>query len=342
MNFCRVNFLMRRLILAGLVTGAASAPAQQTIQFTKPVDQDLSGTANAFMPTTARRNSAGAFNAPSPLFGEKNSAANFDILPGGPNPGAVSPASAEQWRKFLDGKKNWMLMTPEEVMGIPTPEKILGLTDPKEDPKMSAEERFLQRQERLSSSGATNGFHHPDAPSWSGDAETSLFRPADANTRFAQTLGGTIPGADKTLNPLFNPNPNSPPDIGQKAGSVWANPFGMAEPLPKPTPDQLAGMDRFRALMEPSVPEKAPEPARFALPLVATPDPNLQALPAYNPAGRSFSALESGIGRPMGLTPLPGLTGPRPVPAKKSASLVQPPPWLSDGPQPLAPVPRTF
>jgi hypothetical protein len=342
MNFHPVIFLARWAGMGAIVVMAMPGAAQETIQYTKPVDQDLPGKANASKPKNTGRNSAGAFNAPSSLFGEKNPVVNFDVLPGSPSPNAVSPASAEQWRKFLDAKKNWTLMTQEEVLGISTPEQILGITDPKNDPKLSVEERYLQRQDRLAAAGVTNALQRPDAASWHGDSPMDPFHRADATARFAQTLGGSIPGAARNLNQLFNSNPDSSVDVNKKKDSAWANPFGMPEPLPKPTPEQLAGMDRFRALFEPAAPEKAPEAARFSYPPAAAPDRNLQVLPAYNPAGRSFSALESGIAKPTGITPLPGITGSRLTPAKKTASLVQTPPWLSDSPQVFTPVQRQF
>jgi hypothetical protein len=335
---------------AAFVLLALPAAAQQTIQFTKPVDKDLPGKANAVTPPTTHRISAEAFNAPSPLFGERNSDVSFDVLQGSPNPGPVSAASAEQWRKILDGKKNWTLQTPEEILGIQTPEKILGLTDPRDDPKLSAEERFLQRRERRETAGMTNrasATRRPDASPWQDDPATlDLLHAGDPSRRFAQALGGS--GADpvKILNSIFNDNNNSSPnplaDLNRKPDSAWASPFGLPGPLPKQTPEQLEGMDRFRALMEPAVPEKTAESSRVSLPLIAAPNPNMQVQPAFNPAGRSFSALESSIAKPKGLTPLPGITGPHPEPAKKTASLVQPPPWMQDSPQASSPPQRQF
>jgi hypothetical protein len=91
-------------------------------------------------------------------------------------------------------------------------------------------------------------------------------------------------------------------------------------------------MERFRALMEPPTSEKPPATLNFLLPRVAAPDPNLQAQPLFNPIGRSFTPVENDIAKPTGLTPLAGVTGPQPIPAKKPA-LVQPPPWMSQSPQ---------
>jgi hypothetical protein len=342
MRSCPIIFLKCCLALAAGVMPALPAAAQQTIQFTKPADQDAASQANAFMQTGPRR-SASAYNAPTSLFGNNTPTASFDILPGAPDPGpAANTVSAAQWRKFLDGKKNWTLMTPEEILGVPTPEKILGLTDPKEDDKLSLEERFLQQQDNLTGGGATNGLRRPEAGYWRTDSATDPFHPADANSRFAENLGGTISGMNKNFNPLFSQNPDASLGENLKSDSAWANPFGMPEPLPKPTPDQLAGMERFRAIMEPTAPEKMAEPSRFSYqPAAAAPDPNLQALPAFNPNGRSFTPLGSGISRPIGIMPLPGLTGP-PPPAKKASPLVQLPPWLNNTPQPFTPLQRQF
>ena len=346
MNFCPAILPARWLGVAAFVIAAMTAGAQPTIQFARPVDPNVSNTiANTFGPASKSRNLPAAFNAPSSLFGDNTPTVDFDVLPGSPNQGAVSPATAAQWKKFLAGKNNWMLETPEEVLGIQTPEKILGLTDPNEDLKLSPEERFLQRQDRLDATSATNGYHQPYASFWRGDTAGDAFQPATAGPRFDQTLNNSIPGA-KNFNRLFNPNPNPPSAVVQPADAGWAYPFGTPAPTPKATPEQLAGMEVFRQLLNSSEPEKAPDPSAFsfrpAVTPAATPDPNLQVLPAYNAVGQTFTPLESGIGKPMGLTPLPGLTGPRPLSAKKAAPLAQTPPWLSDSPQGFAPPQRQF
>jgi hypothetical protein len=110
--------------------------------------------------------------------------------------------------------------------------------------------------------------------------------------------------------------------------SAWASPFDSPEPLPKPTPEQLAGMEQFRALLDPPA-EPTPQAAGFSAQPVAAVDPNMERLPVFNPAGRSFTALGNDIGRPVGLQPLAGVTGPLPPP-KKPAPVVQTPPWMQD------------
>lgn len=334
MNFCPASLPARWFSLAALLTAVSPAAAQQTIQFSKPVDEDSSAKANIVQPANIHQLPVGAFNAPSPLFGDKGPTASFDVLPGGPPPSAVSAATAAQWRQFLDGKKNWTLMTPEEILNVPTPEKILGITDPQNDPNLSAEERFLQRQDRLADAGATNAVHRPDAPFWGDDAATAdPFHTEENVSRFAGMLGGSNPDPAKNSNPFLNKlAPGVLVNANPKSDSLWSSPFSQPEQFPKQTPEQQEGMDRFRALLQPAAQEKTSLNAGFPYPPTAAPDPNLQALPAYNPAGRSFSALENNSSKPKGLMPLPGISDSR-LQANKPAPLVQPPPWLSDTPQ---------
>ena len=107
--------------------------------------------------------------------------------------------------------------------------------------------------------------------------------------------------------------------------------------------EQIAARERFRAMMEPSAPpEKLTTPTRFAPALAPVANPNLQAAPLFNPLGKSYAPLQSGISRPAGITPLPSLTTPNLQPATPKKTLVDPPPWLSDGPQPFGSQTRRF
>ena len=108
MNFCPISFLARWSGLAALVTAAMSVTAQQPIQFTKPVEADPASKANAFIPASSR-NAAGAFNAPGSLFGEKNSAVDFDVLPGSPAGVPCPPPARRNGGNFWSGKKTGRL-----------------------------------------------------------------------------------------------------------------------------------------------------------------------------------------------------------------------------------------
>jgi hypothetical protein len=324
MLFSEVNLAARRLLsAAALLSLGLPAVAQQAIQFTKPVDHDATSKANAFLPEKANKNPAN-FNAPSPLFGSRSPSVSFDVLPGSPQP-MISGANAAQWRKSQNDKKNWALMTPEEILGIPTPEKILGIPDTSDDPKLSDAERYLQRQRRQTDIGVSNALHHADASLWRNNGWNSeSFQTADGGAKFAGTLDGSVPGATRNLGDLFRQRPDDMADVNGGMESAWKSPFQAPAPLPKPTPEQLAGMDRFRALLEPPAQVKTPQASQ---PVIA-PDPNIQQMPVFNPAGQSFTRLANDTAKPVGLTPLPGVTGPHQAPAKKQTPLVQPPPWM--------------
>jgi hypothetical protein len=280
--------------------------------------------------------SASDFNAPKSLFGDDEPTASFDILPGGPAP-VMPNAYTLQWQKILQDRKNWALRTPEQILGVPTPESILGIA-PREDSQLSPEERFLQRQDRQWERTATNGLPRPDATFLrTDDPNTGLFQDRNEHSQFTATSHGLIPGATapgtgRLLNSFLSPNSGNQADLNQPSDPTWASPFGAPQPSLQPTPEQLANMERFRALMEPPPSEKAPATANVFLPRAAAPDANLQAQPLFNPIGRSFTPVQYDIAKPTGLTPLAGVTGPPPTPAKKPA-LVQPPPWMSQSPQ---------
>ena len=333
MRFCPVHLVAGWVGVAASGALILSAAAQQTIQFTRAVDRDQSSQPNALLPANNNLLSPGTLAAPAPLFGDKKPGASFEVLPG-------SAENAAQWQNYLQNKGNWMLMTPEEILNVPTAKKILGLTDSQDDSKLSPEERFLQQlDQQQSAKGTTNALRRPDTFSFRNDtANADPFQPADPSVRFSPLSGGAQTDPTRNLNPYLQSrvNPNATVNAMQPSDSIWSSPFGRPVPQAKPTPEQLAGMDQFRALLDSPAPEKAPAATVLpGLPAVA-PDPNLQSLPAYNPVGRSFSALESDISKPKGLAPLPGVTGPR-LPAPKPASLVQPPPWLSDRPQAFTP-----
>ncbi|HEX9045907.1 MAG TPA: hypothetical protein VF988_02675 [Verrucomicrobiae bacterium] len=343
MKIFAANLFGCRIALAVLATTALPALAQQSIQFSQPSVPDAASRANAFLaPSPSSRFAPGAFSAPQPLFGDRTPAVNFDVLPTGPIP-IVSPANAAQWRRYQDSQKNWGLMTPEEILNIPTPEKILNVTDPKDDPKLSAEERFLQRQQRAeSSAGATNNLYRPDQ--WQlnrNDAAMDAFHPFDARPDFVKSLTGAAAVQAKGNDGLFQNLKAAAMEARQQADPTWQTPFRLAEPLPKQTPEQLAGMDRFRALMEAPAPQKAADSTFTYRPSTpAATDPFLQSSSA-NPAGQSYRSLSDDIAKPVGLTPLTGITGQRQT-SKKITPLVQPPPWMSDSSQPATPPQRQY
>ena len=93
------------------------------------------------------------------------------------------------------------------------------------------------------------------------------------------------------------------------------------------------GMNMARKMFAPDKPA--------ALSPLAVRDPNMEVLPAVNPAGHSFTPVQSGISKPTGIMPLRGITSPYALPATpRPAGQAQPPPWLSDSPSPFSPPPQ--
>lgn len=329
-----VHFAAWRSGVAALLVLSFAASAQQAIQFSRPANQDPAAPANSYAPS--RHKSASDFNAPKSLFGDDGPSASFDVLPSGPAP-AMPNAYTLQWQKLLQDRKNWALMTPEQVLGVPTPESILGIA-PKEDPKLTLEARFLQRQDRQSEMAATNGLpRQGDTFLRSEDQNTGLFQDRNEPSQFTETKRGlnpdtTTPNTDKRLSSFLSRDSGNHADMDQPSDPTWASPFAAPPTPPQSTPEQLANMDRFRALIDMPSSEKAPATANLFLPHVAAPDPLLPVQPLYSPVGHSFTPVGNDITKPTGLTPLTGISAPPPVPAKKPA-LVQPPPWMSQSAQ---------
>ena len=336
MNFCPSR-LLAHLAFSGLVITTFSASAQQTIIFSKPAES-AEEKANSFMlePALKLQGRAGQFNAPKQL---------FDLPSEENQPSALPPPVANQaMRDALNRRKNWTLMTPEEILGVTTVEKIFGLPDPTGDDKRTLEERYLRRHNQAAALSATNALR---------PSESSLLHPDDSPfaPRDQRNLNGQFsnPGlrpeteSRKYFDRLVAAPADSPFSASPNADSAWGRPFTQPSPPPKLNLEQIAARERFSALMEPSAPpEKLSTPTRFA----PAPEPAVnsifQPVSTFNPVGRSAAPLQSGISRPTGILPLPSLTVPYPLPVTPKKSLADLPPWLTDGPQPMGGTHRRF
>ncbi len=337
MNFWPSNWFAP-LALGAVLATACSASAQQTIQFSKPTE-NAEEKANSFMmePSSKLQGRASQYNAPKPL---------FDLTPEDPvlPPPQLPPALSKSLKDDLNKRKYWTLMTPEEIIGRTTPEKILGLPDPTGDDERTPEERFLRNRHQAAAFSATNAAHRLDAARWRNEASPFALRDArEGGDEFSKPDARTELGSRKYFDRLVTAPGDSPFGGSQNADSAWSSAFAQPAPLPKPNLEQIAARERFRAMMEPSAPpEKPTTPTRFAPALTPASNPDLPAAPLFNPLGRSYAPLQSGISRPAGITPLPTLTGPNLPPTTPKKSLVDLPPWLSDGPQPFGSQTRRF
>jgi hypothetical protein len=325
------------IAMGAMVLSAAAQQSGQSIIFSAPQTDD----AQSATPSLAPQNSQmpvlpGTLQAPVSPF-------NY----GAPNdPPALPPPQAnasanQQMNKLLEERKNWALMTPEEIFGVTATEKLL---QPPERDAMGREknqtqlERYLDREDQLQA-GSTNG--------WQNDKEDSPWnfsRDRDKANPFNTSRYGTDDAAHN-LDRLLNGRRNTDISPNQNGNVSWDSFSTPAQQTPeKQNLEQMAAMERFRQLLEPSPAPAAPSPDGGFFPVPNTvEDPNITQ-PDFvpNPAGTSFTPLTSGIGKPAGLTPLPGIVTATPQPVTVPAWTPQPPPWLLQGPQPFTMPQRKF
>jgi hypothetical protein len=263
-------------------------------------------------------------------------------------PSAVSISEGQQLQNLLSPKKDWTLMTPEEIMGVTSSGKNFQV--PERDAmglrKNSSElENFMGRQS-ASQFAATNGFSSDNPVSAWHFSSNPAFQPG-ADT--ANPVSGTLGSMPQTLSQLFNNNPQrgdnfSSPNADASSGKL----FDGSPSMPASDSAQPTEMDRLQKLLgeSPAVQSQTPA-ASFSSGgnFISMPSSANYSFgqPVVNPVGASYTPLTSGIGTPTGLTPLPTITGPSSLqPAIAPAWAPQAPPWMSQGPQPFVIPQRKF
>ena len=262
-----------------------------------------------------------------------------------PLPGSrtISPAEQAKLQDLSDRRRNWILLTPAEILGATTPEKILGIQehDAAGQPKnLTAWERYAERQNQKLSAN-TNAFRYGDSSSaW--NASRNRRDPFDV---FISGSGGSG-NAASMANPLFDSETDNRTLAGRSQNSGESKLFGSPTPLPAPNAAQQMSLERFKQLLGSSA-----SPALAATPsandkLFSQPgmSPDVKAgQSSLNPMGASFAPLNSGIGKPADLPTLPRSLGLSYTSSRPAAAWVpQPPPWMSPDPQPLAVPQRRF
>jgi len=262
-------------------------------------------------------------------------------------PSAVAISEGRQLQNLLNPKKDWTLMTPEEIMGVTSPGKNFQV--PERDAmglrkNSSALERFTERQGG-SQFVATNGFS-PDNPASAGRVSHSRdFQPDAGTPNPVSDNSGSTP---QTLSQLFNNAPQRDDNFSaQNTGANSWKPLDGSSPLPTSDSAQLTEMDQFKQLLgtNPSTQSETPAASSSSGAFVSSPSSANYSFgqPVVNPAGASYTPLTSGIGTPTGLTPLPTITGQSSIqPAITPAWTPQAPPWMSQGPQPFVIPQRKF
>jgi hypothetical protein len=312
-----------------LASASAAVPVQaqdaksagQPISFSSPANSD------AVPDVSLVPKSPDLSGLPDALLVPKSLNSDANSTPPSFVPRTVSPAQVDQLKTMLDDRKNWSLMTPEEILGVDTPEKILQI--PRRDAagqeqKLSAVDRYNQRRNQTQTPGV-NGYDD------------------NANNQDRRTDAGAI-------NPVGSRLGNSSAGIwdqpviapengilgGQNGDSSWSKLFGSSQQSSDPDPAQLAAMDRFKQLLQPS-----PSPATMTTPSSGD---AASATPYYaprdyrfgqsaaNPSAASYTSLSSGIVTASGLK-TPGAVQNNSQPAAPPAWVPKPAPWLSKMPQ---------
>jgi len=233
-------------------------------------------------------------------------------------------------------------MTPEEIMGVPTAEKILGLPEVEDEMNLTAEERYMKRLDKQRAVSATAALRQQDGSLLDGKSDPfHQTQPGDSSQD-----GTTDSKSDNMFSQIWGREPNTPvsPDSDPKRKSIWTSAFRQPPAIPKPSLAQVAEMERFEKLLGSLEPEKpAPTANNFSQPEShSAPDPNMQEMQAFNPAGKSFTPIKDTASKPAGIRPLYSIDKRPTEPAKKPDPLSKPPPWLSNQiPAPGA-APRVF
>jgi hypothetical protein len=279
-----------------------------------------------------------AIHAPQPIF-DFSGPNDVQAMP----PPQANAAERQRMKKILDGRKDWTQMTPEEMLGV-APKENPGLTPGGDAAEQGKNQTPLERyfdQEKQSQADPTNDWRNDrENPPW------NLAHGQDDANPFAFRRDGTADPAQKKSGWGLNGDSNPDASASQNGNGRWDAFDTPAPQTPeKPNLEQLAAMERFRQLLEPSPTPAAgssPDGQFSFVPKIAV-DPNMTQ-PAFvpNPAGASFTPLSSGIGTPTGLTPLPGIVTPIQQPMVTPSWAPQPAPWLSQTPQPFTIPQRKF
>jgi hypothetical protein len=338
MNF-RVANLKLRLFVGALSAADLSAVAQndaaqpgQAIIFSAPQNGGVPATTPSTSPdNSAEQNPQNMSAAPPVIF-------NFNSPEDAPPPGPqmVSPAEQLRLQKLQEDRNNWMLMTPEEILGVTTPEKILETPEQRAAAeKLTTMDRYLARQQQSESPAVfTNNWQSwNSAPAWDDPRNPENSSPPDLE------CDGRPEKSQGLLDRIMNSSRDDRASEEQSSTYGW-DPFSAPLVLPaqKPAQPATALNNYLESVAAQSDAAKVSSGNKFlSIPLS---DPNLEPQPVVNPNGASFTPLSSGIGRPQGLTPLPSLISSPVVQPVAQTSLA--PPWLSTVPQPFTIPQRKF
>jgi hypothetical protein len=331
-------YLKRVLPLAAVLVAAFSVQAQraaprprQSILFSSPESDTVFSNMPPLAPKPSESLDLGNASQAPPPFSFNGPPVDTPLPVVAP---VVSRAEALRLQDQLDRRKNWMLLTPAEILGTTTPEKIMGIQehDAAGRPKnLTALERYTERRNQPPPADTNaNAF-----PTWNF---------SDKQPGTLNSIPGGLGSSDKMAGSLLNSAPDNQLFAGQNGNHNWSRLFDSPLPAPVVTPAQPTDMERFRQLLKPGS-SSAAAPAlsgmKISLPQTALSSGLGQS--ALTPVGASFTPLNSGIGKPAEMPKLPSIWS-LSLTSPPSAAIwaPQPPPWLSPTPQPFANPQRRF
>lgn len=317
----------------------AATNAWKPIIFSQPAENEISS--NPISPSTqplAPEDFRSLFQDATPI----SSFNNFGPAPA-PNAGRRIPKSAED-------SQDWIFMTPAEIMGVSS-DQILqtGKRNENGQPEnLTPLERYLERRNpsaRFNPSGnpsRSRNFWDQGNDQTNSDISSSDLTNTGPDDLQVTRNPGTFINAPTDNNLFANPNEDS----------TWSKIFSAPgqQQAPPSSPDraqQQAQLDQFQQLLNPGfvpVTAGATVPDNTTAFKAQNTSPMTDSTqPLVNPIGASFAPLNSGIGQPAALTPLPTITRPAGLPAVTAPTWApQPAPWMSQNPQPFAVPQRKF
>ena len=351
MNFRRANFRMPLLacaltaVVLPVVAQTNALPSSQPIIFSVPAGDKAANNAPLLLPRLSDRpNFANELQAPVSVFNVPSPSLPPAAWPRAPAP---SPAEAQRLQKMLDVRDNWALMTPEEILGVSAPANSLRTAEQEaanNQKKLTLLERFLERQQQPQAAVTNRYLNDNSSTGWDFLGNQGRL----TNGSPFNPVG--LPTAPQILDRFFNDTPanNRSPGQNENGRAGWFRSLGLPPQPPSPTPEQLAERERFRQLLDPGLSSdtsaKSSPNGKFFSSLQLLPDATADQAPTRSPVGASFAPLSSGIGRPTGLPPLPGITSSTNWQsfAAPPAWAPQLPPWLLSTPQPFTMPQRKF
>ena len=162
----------------------------------------------------------------------------------------VVPSKKEMERR--ERQKNWVFMTPEELMAGPTPEEIFNLPeygeDGQEKKKLSLVEQFYNSLDRQRNSGNNNTNSRTGGPA--GWRQQPVSRDEEAPPEDAKP-SGDVSEREQTLKKFFGSEADNKALAPAASRGTFSDIFGLGgnSPAPERTSEQKARMEEFKQLM---------------------------------------------------------------------------------------------